>query len=146
MDGVPVLVQDHLAVLGVVDAALPEAELVLGVVGGEGVVVAQLVDPDRLGPVVDRPPGLAEAEVAGLADHGGVVAVQEPAAVEVGEGNVVVGGRRHGRVGVLPVGQRLVAQRLDRVGDEHRADPGAGPGARLGRRGLVRYCRVDRSC
>jgi hypothetical protein len=52
-----VLVQDHLGVLGVVDAALAEAQLVLGVVGGEGVVVAQLVDPDRLGLVVDRPPG-----------------------------------------------------------------------------------------
>jgi hypothetical protein len=55
-------VEDHLAVLGVVDAALAEAQLVLGMVGGEGVVVAELVDPQRLGPVVDRAPGLAEAE------------------------------------------------------------------------------------
>jgi hypothetical protein len=33
------------------------------VVGGERVVGPQLVDPHVLGPVVDRPPRLAEAEL-----------------------------------------------------------------------------------
>jgi hypothetical protein len=44
---VPVLVEDHLGVLGVVDAALPEPKLV-ELVRGEGVVDAVLVDPDVL--------------------------------------------------------------------------------------------------
>jgi hypothetical protein len=50
----PVLVQDHLGVLRVVDAALAEAELVLRVRRLEGVVVAELVDPRVLRLVVDR--------------------------------------------------------------------------------------------
>ena len=45
VDRVAVLVEDHLGVLGVVHAALAEAQLVLRVVGGERVVLAPLVDP-----------------------------------------------------------------------------------------------------
>jgi len=62
VDRVAVLVQDHLGVLRVVDAALAEAQLVLRMIGRERVVDAPLVDPHRLGPVVDRTAGLAEAE------------------------------------------------------------------------------------
>ena len=60
----PQLVEDDLGVLGVVDAALAEAHLVLGMVGGERVVDAPLVDADALLVGVDRRPagGHAEAE------------------------------------------------------------------------------------
>ena len=54
MDRVAVLVQDHLGVLGVVDAALAEAKLVLRMVGLEGVVLAPLVDADVLRLLVHR--------------------------------------------------------------------------------------------
>ena len=57
-----VLVEDHLGVLGVVDAALAEAQLELRMVGLERVVVAELVDPHPLRLVVDRAPRDAEAE------------------------------------------------------------------------------------
>jgi len=66
-----------------------------------------------------------EGAVAGLADYGRVVPAEVPAPVEVGEGDVVIGGRRHGRVGVLLIGQRLIAQRLNRIGDENRAGASA---------------------
>jgi len=62
VDGVAVFVQDHLGVLGIVHAALAEAQLVLGVVGGERVVLPELIDPYRLRPVVDRPLRSPEAE------------------------------------------------------------------------------------
>ena len=62
MNGVPVLVQDHLGVLGVVDAALAEAELVLRMVGLERVVLAPLVDPDVLRFLVHRRVLRTEAE------------------------------------------------------------------------------------
>ncbi|MGZ4633223.1 MAG: hypothetical protein ACXV2G_11225 [Actinomycetes bacterium] len=48
---VTVLVHDHLTVLRIVDAALAQADLVLGAVG-EGVVDAVLIDPDVLGLLV----------------------------------------------------------------------------------------------
>ena len=48
VDRVAVLVQDHLGVLGVVDAALAEAQLVLRMIGRERVVLAPLVDADVL--------------------------------------------------------------------------------------------------
>ena len=54
MNGVAVLVQDHLGVLGIVDAALAEPELVLRVVGLERVVLAPLVDPNVLRLLVHR--------------------------------------------------------------------------------------------
>src|SRR4029079_13857008 len=59
---VSVLVQYHLAVLGVVDATLAEAQLVLRMVGLERVVSAELVDPGVLWLVVDRRQTRAEAE------------------------------------------------------------------------------------
>jgi hypothetical protein len=169
VDRVPVLVEDHLRVLGVVDAALAEPQLERRVVGRERVVHAVLVDPDALRLVVDRPPRLAEAEavdvplrlgdpvvrhhllelvlvagvpervrrrvrgVPGRALHRGVVAVQESAAVEVRQPDVVVrrGGNR--RVAVLLVRERLVAEALHRVRDEHGADAGRRAGSRLRR-------------
>jgi len=62
VEGVAVLVQDHLGVLCIVDAALAEADLVRRMVGRERVVHAVLVDPHRLGDVVDPTPRLAEAQ------------------------------------------------------------------------------------
>ena len=62
MDRVPVLVQDDLGVLGVVDATLAEAELEDRVVGLERVVVAELVEANLLRLVVDRAAGDTEAE------------------------------------------------------------------------------------
>src|SRR6188472_876766 len=61
VDRVAVLVEDHLGVLGVVDAALAEADLVL-LVGRERVVHSPLVDPDGLRAHVHRPERRAEAE------------------------------------------------------------------------------------
>jgi hypothetical protein len=40
VDGVAVFVQYHLGVLGIVHASLAEAQLILGLVGGERVVLA----------------------------------------------------------------------------------------------------------
>jgi len=59
---VPVLVEDHLGILGIVDAALPEAKLVLRVCRLERVVEAPLVDTRVLRLVVDRRKRRAEAE------------------------------------------------------------------------------------
>ena len=65
MDRVAVLVEDHLGVLGVVDAALAEAELVDRVVGRERVVGTELVDANALRLHVHRP-GTAGAEAKAL--------------------------------------------------------------------------------
>ena len=62
VDSMAVFVQDHLGVLGIVHAALAKAQLVLGVVGGERVVLPPLIDPHRLRPVADRPQRYSEAE------------------------------------------------------------------------------------
>jgi hypothetical protein len=70
LDRVAVVMEDHLGVLGVVDAALAEAKLVLRMIGGEGVVEPPLVDPDRLRPVVDAgasTPSVARREGLALA-------------------------------------------------------------------------------
>ena len=56
MDLVAELVEDHLPVLGIVDAALPEPHLVLGMVGGKRIVEAPLIDPDTLLVAVDQRP------------------------------------------------------------------------------------------
>ena len=48
--------------------------------------------------------------VARLADDRRVVPAEVSAPIEVGEGDVVIGGRWHGRVGVLLIGQRLITQ------------------------------------
>ena len=62
-------------------------------------------------------------EIAGAAVDVGVVAAQVAAAVEIPERDVVVRGGGHSRVRVFLVGERFVAEALDRVRDEHRADP-----------------------
>jgi len=154
VDGVPVLVQDHLGVLGVVDAALPVPDLVLRMIRLERVVLAPLIDADVLRLLVHRRPGRAEAEaldvllglrdpvvrhhllelvlvprvdervrrrvrgIAGLADDVRPVAAEIAAPVEVRQRHRVVLGRRHRRIGVLLVGERLVPARLNRIRDE----------------------------
>jgi len=67
VDRMAVLVEDHLGVLGIVHPALAEPELILRMVGGERVVVAELVDPNPLG----------------LHVHGRVLAGAEPKALDV---------------------------------------------------------------
>jgi hypothetical protein len=62
MERVPVLMENDLAILGVVDATLPEAKLVLRVRCLERVVEAPLVDTRVLRLVVDRGKRRAEAE------------------------------------------------------------------------------------
>src|SRR5262249_55033909 len=59
---------------------------------------------------------------AGLADYLGPVTGQEAAAVEVGQHDVVIGGRQRRVVGVLLIGQRLIAEIGNRVGQEDGAD------------------------
>ena len=59
--------------------------------------------------------------VARLADDRRPAPAQEAAAVEVREGDVVVGRRRNGGVRVLLIPQALVAQILDGIRDEDRA-------------------------
>jgi hypothetical protein len=63
---VPVLVEDHLGVLGVVDSALAETKHVV-LVPGVRVVDAELVDADVLRFLVDRPPRDTEAETLDVA-------------------------------------------------------------------------------
>ena len=62
VDGVAVLVEDHLGVLRVVDAALAVPDLVLRMIGLERVVLAPLVDPDVLRLLVHRRVLRTEAE------------------------------------------------------------------------------------
>ena len=64
VDLVAQLVEDDLGVLGVIDAALAEAHLVLGMVGRERVVDSPLVDAHALLVGIDRRPvgSYAEAE------------------------------------------------------------------------------------
>ena len=76
--------------------------------------------------------------IAGLAVDRGVIAVQEAAAVKVRECDVVVRSRGNGRVGVLLIGQRLVAKALYWIRNEDRADTGRAAGA-----GFRRGCRTD---
>src|SRR5262249_25377982 len=62
-----------------------------------------------------------ESGLACRAHDGRVVAAEVPAPVEVGEGNVGISGRWHGRVGGLLIGQRLISHRLDGIGTENNA-------------------------
>ena len=103
----PVLVQDHLGVLGIVDASLAEAHLVLGMIGGKRVVLAPLVDAHGLLIGVDGRPtgGHAKAQRAqiqlGLGDpvvgHDLLEAVVMAGVIEgaVGFIGLVARARRH---------------------------------------------------
>src|SRR3954466_11356834 len=61
MHRVAVLMQDDFGILGIVDAALAKAQLIL-FVGGEGVVLTPLIDANGLSVLIDGPAGCSEAK------------------------------------------------------------------------------------
>ena len=73
--------------------------------------------------------------VAGFADHLRPVADEEAAAIQIRQDHVVIGGCERRIVGVLLIGQRLVAEVGDRIGLEHRADSEGRARRRLAGRG-----------
>jgi hypothetical protein len=66
-----------------------------------------------------------------FADDGRIISAEVAAPVEVGEGDVVIGGRWDSRIRVLLVGQRLITQRLNGIGNETEPVPVLLPGPGL---------------